>query len=51
MGCNGIYPLAISQSAIEHGPYIVDLPISNNLNMMIFYRYVSLPNGISSNLI
>jgi hypothetical protein len=30
--------------AIEHGPFIVDLP---NLKMVIFHIYVSLPEGIT----
>ena len=35
----GMYPLVNIQKAIEHGPFIVNLP----LKMMIFHSYVSLP--------
>ena len=36
------YPLVNRQKAIEHGPFIVDLPIKT----VIFHSYVSLPEGI-----
>ena len=39
-----IYPLIIYQFAIEHCPFIVDLPINS---MVIFHSYVRLPEGIS----
>ena len=39
---NNIYPLVICYIAIEHGPFIVDIPIK----MVIFHGYVSLPEGI-----
>jgi hypothetical protein len=46
-----IYPLSGNLTyiyiAIEHGPFIVDLPIYL-LNMVIFHSYVSLPEGIMS---
>ena len=38
----GGYPLVICHIAVEHGPFIVDLPIS----MVIFHSYVSLPEGM-----
>ena len=34
------YPLVMTNIAIEHGPFIVDLPIDS---MVIFHSYVSLP--------
>ena len=41
------YPLVNVYIAIEHGPVeIVDLPINS---MVVFHRYVSLPEGISEN--
>ena len=36
------YPLVICYIAIEHGPFIVDLP----MKMVIFHSYVSLPEFV-----
>ena len=44
MEFNGIYPLVNIQKAIENGPVeIVDFP---SYKMVIFHRYVKLPEGI-----
>ena len=37
------YPLVMTNIAIEHGPFIVDLPSDS---MVIFHSYVRLPQGI-----
>jgi hypothetical protein len=38
-----MYPLVMTNIAIENGPFIVDLPIEN---ADFPYSYVSLPEGI-----
>jgi len=39
---NGVYPLVMTNIAIENTPFIVDLPIQNGGS---FYSDVSLPEG------
>ena len=46
MGFDGIYPLVMTNIAMENGPFVGDLP----LQVVIFHSYVTLPDSIYSSV-